>query len=146
MGIHALPFWNMVVTYRIPLSTIELDETSSIGLHIRKKRLERKLRQEDVAQILDITTDCVTYWENGRSKPQIQFAPKIIKFLGYNPYVMEPETLGGQVKNYRLLHGLSHRKMGGIVGVDGATISTWETGKFMPDGTNLKRLEEILSE
>ena len=46
----------------------------------------------------------------------------------------------------RLLHGLSHKKMGGIVGVDGATISTWETGKFMPDGANLNRLNAIPSE
>ena len=85
------------------------------------------------------------YWETDFAKPQIQYAPKIIKFLGYNPYVMETETLGGKVKNYRVLNGLSHKKMGGIVGVDGATISTWETGKFNPEGANLNRLKEILS-
>ena len=144
--IHALPFWNMTVTYRIPLNSIELNETSSIGLHIKKKRLDLKLRQKDVALMVGVTEECIMYWETDFAKPQIQHAPKIIKFLGYNPYVMETETLGGKVKNHRLLHGLSHKKMGGIVGVDGATISTWETGKFTPDGANLTRLKEILSE
>ena len=133
------------MTFQIPLITIQLDENAPIGLHIKKKRLELKLRQEDVAGILEVSTDCMTYWENDRSKPQIQYAPKIIKFLGYNPFLFEMDTLGGRIKYYRLLHGLSHKKMGGIVGVDGATISTWETGKFVPDGTNFKRLKELLS-
>ena len=145
MDIRALPFWNMTETYRIPLKTIALGETSSIGLHIKKKRLELKLRQKDVALLVGVTEECIMYWETDFAKPQIQHAPKIIKFLGYNPYVMETETLGGKVKNYRLLHGLSHKKMGGIVGVDGATISTWETGKFKPEGANLNRLNELLS-
>ena len=135
----------MTVTYRIPLKSIALDETSSIGLHIKKKRLDLKLRQKDVALMVGVTEECIMYWETDFAKPQIQYAPKIIKFLGYNPYVMETETLGGKVKNYRVVHGLSHKKMGGIVGVDGATISTWETGKFKPEGANLNRLNELLS-
>jgi DNA-binding XRE family transcriptional regulator len=134
----------MVVTYRIPLKTIQLDETSSIGLHIKKKRLELKLRQKDVALLVGVTEESIMFWETGFAQPQIQHAPKVIKFLGYNPYVIETETLGGKVKNYRLVHGLSHKKMGAIVGVDGATISTWETGKFRPDGVNLNRLNELL--
>lgn len=136
----------MPVIFQKPLKTIQLDENSPVGLHIRKRRTELKLRQVDAAKIIGVCSDALRYWENNLSEPQIQHAPKIIQFLGYNPYVLEPETLGGKVKNYRLLHGLSHRKMGGVVGVDGATISTWETGKFTPDGVNLKRLEEILSE
>lgn len=122
-----------------------MNESSSIGMHIKKKRLELKLRQVDVAYILNTTEDSVRFWETDRAKPQINLAPGIIKFLGYNPYPVETNTMGGRIKNYRILHGLSHKKMGQIIGVDAATISTWETGKFKPDDANLKRLKEILS-
>ena len=113
----ALPFWNMVAKYRIPLKIITLNESSSIGMHIKKKRLELKLRQVDVASILNTTEDSVRFWETDRAKPQINFAPGIIKFLAYNPYPVEPNTMGGRIKHYRILHGLSHKKMGRIIGV-----------------------------
>jgi DNA-binding XRE family transcriptional regulator len=135
----------MTVTYRIGLKPIQLEENSSLGLHIKKKRLDLRLRQKDVALLVGVTEECIMYWETGFAQPQIQYAPKIIEFLGYNPYGVETESLGGKVKNYRLLHGLSHKKMGRIVGVDGATISTWETAKHEPQGTNLTRLNELLS-
>ncbi len=145
MDIRALPFWNMTVTYRIPLKSIALDETSPIGLHIKKKRLDLKLLQKAVALMVGVTEESIMHWETGRYPPQLQFYPGIIKFLGYNPYMMETGTLGGKIKNYRVLNGLSHKKMGKLVGVDGATISTWETGKHEPQGPNLTRLNELLN-
>jgi DNA-binding XRE family transcriptional regulator len=135
----------MAVTYRIPLTTIELTETSSIGLHIKKKRLDHKLLQKDVALMVGVTEESIMHWETGRYPPQLQFYPGIIKFLGYNPFAVETETLAQKIKNYRFLNGVSHRKMGKLVGVDGATISTWETGKHEPQGANLIRLNELLS-
>ena len=135
----------MVVTYRIPLTTIELNEASSIGLHIKKKRLELKLLQKDVALMVGVTEESIMHWETGRYPPQLQFYPGIINLLGYNPFVVDAKKLGGRIKNYRIEHGLSHKKMGKIVGVDGATISTWETGRHEPQGANLIRLNELLS-
>ena len=70
--------------------------------------------------------------------------PKIIEFLGYNPVTYENVTIGGRIKHYRITSGLSHKKMGQIIGVDAATISTWETGKFKPGKENLKLLNEII--
>jgi DNA-binding XRE family transcriptional regulator len=135
----------MTVTYRIPLKSIALDEASSIGLHIKKKRLDLKLLQKDVALMVGVTEESIMHWETNRYPPQLQFYPGIIKFLEYNPFAVETETLGGKVKNYRFLNGISHKKMGKLVGVDGATISTWETGKHEPQGANLTRLSELLS-
>ena len=115
------------------------------GIPFKKKRLELKLRQVDVARLLNTTEDSVRFWETDRSKPQINLAPRIIKFLGYNPYLVGTNAMGGRIKHYRILHGLSHKKMGQIIGVDAATISTWETGKLKPNDVNLKRLQEILT-
>jgi DNA-binding XRE family transcriptional regulator len=127
------------------LKTIKLDESSPIGLHIRKRRLALNLTQKAVALKINVSTDCVTFWENGRAKPQIQHMPKIIEFLGYNPVTYENLTIGGRIKNYRIQHGLSHKKMGKMLEVDGATICTWEIGKFIPKGRNLTRLNALLN-
>jgi DNA-binding XRE family transcriptional regulator len=127
------------------LKTITLDEAASIGLHIKKKRLDLKLLQKDVALMVAVTEESIMHWETGRYPPQLQFYPGIIKFLGYNPFAVDAKKLGGRIKNYRIEHGLSHKKMGKVVGVDGATISTWETGRHEPQGANLTRLNELLS-
>lgn len=52
-------------------------------MYIKKKRLELKLRQIDVALLLNTTEDSVRYWETNRAKPQINIAPEIIKALCY---------------------------------------------------------------
>jgi len=51
--------------------------------------------QSDVAKIFGVSTDCVTYWENNRSAPQIIFYPKIMEFLGYSPLDFDKITLSG---------------------------------------------------
>ena len=60
--------------------------------------MDLKLFQSDVAKIFDVSTDCVTYWENNRSTPQIIFYPKIIEFLGYSPLDFDETTLSGRIK------------------------------------------------
>jgi len=140
----ALPFLQVPVTSRITPKTIDLEADAHLGLHIRKKRLELKLRQVDVANQIGISEDCVTFWENGRSKPQIQHMPKIIAFLGYNPVTYENVTIGGQIKNYRITNGLSHKKLGKILGVDASTIGSWENSKFIHDQRTLIRLNKLI--
>lgn len=94
---------------------------------------------------MGVSEACITLWENGNTTPQIKYSPKIIEFLGFNPYVVAGKSLGARVKNYRLLHGLSHKKLGAILGMDGGTISRWETGVFIPDSKTQTRLEKLLS-
>jgi DNA-binding XRE family transcriptional regulator len=134
----------MPVSFKKPLIMSKIGKDSPIGLQIKKRRIELKLLQKDVAKILKVSTDCITYWENRRSIPQIQYAPRIIQFLGYNPYPFEIETLGGRIKYYRLLHGLSHKKLGEILYVDASTIGAWETNNFTPSSLSLLRLSTLL--
>ncbi|MGV3598251.1 MAG: helix-turn-helix domain-containing protein [Bacteroidota bacterium] len=47
--------------------------------------MDRNLMQKDVAKLIGVSEDCITYWENGRSNPQIRFTQNIIMFLGYIP-------------------------------------------------------------
>ena len=120
-----------------------IENPQVIGEHIKNRRLQLKLTQADVAKVFDICEDSMTGWENGRSKPQIQFCPKIISFLGYNPFPVDTSTLGGRIENYRILNGLSHNKLGKKIGVDASTISAWEEEKHKPTSKMKKILEEL---
>ncbi len=104
--------------------------------------MDRSLLQKEVAKIVGVSEDCITYWENGRSEPQIQFMPYIIEFLGYMPIELNTSTLGGKIKAYRIKHGLSHKRMGKILGVDGSTIGVWETKNTV--GHNKKVLVDTI--
>jgi transcriptional regulator with XRE-family HTH domain len=139
-----LPFLQVPVTTLIPLKFIELGEDAPVGLHVRKKRTELRLLQKDVANIVGVSEDCITFWENGRSVPQIQFMPKVVQFLGYNPLEVENLTLSGRIRNYRMKHGLSHKNLSEILGIDSSRISAWENGKSKPDKETLKAIERLL--
>lgn len=117
----------------------------TIGEHLRKKRLEQGLLQEDVAKLIGVTTDCITNWENNRGIPQVQFMPAIVKFIGFVPLEIDDGTLCGQILLYRNMHGLSHKKLGKIIGVDASTIGSWENELSIPHGKNLKKLNDLLS-
>ncbi len=101
----------------------------SIGDHIRKKRMDLKLLQKDVAIILNVSEDCVTYWENNRNKPQIKYYPHIIKFLGYCPFRLDLSTFNGKISAYRLLNGLSQKSCAKIMNIDPKTLIQLENGK-----------------
>ena len=123
-----------------------LDNPLVISDHLKKRRLQLRLLQADVAKIFDVCEDSITGWENGRSVPQIQYYPKLIVFLGYNPFPVETETLGGRIKKYRIEQGLSHKKLGEKVGVDASTVSAWEEGKHKPTSKMTKILEKIINQ
>ncbi|MGV3598244.1 MAG: helix-turn-helix domain-containing protein [Bacteroidota bacterium] len=116
-----------------------------VGEHIRKVRMDRKLLQKEVAKLIGVSEDCITYWENGRSEPQIQFMPKIIEFLGYMPVEVDTSTFEGKLKMYRMRHGLSHKKLGKLLGVDASTVGAWENNFSRPQERTQKLLIKIIN-
>jgi DNA-binding XRE family transcriptional regulator len=117
---------------------------TSIGDHLRKKRMEMKLFQKEVAVICGVTEDSITNWEKNRSIPQIKFFPSIISFLGYIPFVVDLTTFSGKLIAYRKTNGLSQNQLGKLLGVDGATVCSWELGENQPHGTMILKLNAIL--
>ena len=116
----------------------------TVGEHMRKKRMELKLLQSDLAKILGVSPECVTYWENNRSKPQIQHFPAIHLFLGYSLVKFNEEKFEGRLKAYRWQNGLSYKRLGGMLGVNASTVASWEKGESVPSANNLKELESLL--
>lgn len=105
------------------------DNPKTIGDHIRKKRLDLKLLQKDVAKIFNVSEDCITYWENNRSKPLTYYYPDVIRFLGYCPFVLDLNTFKGRILAYRYLNGLSRKHFAKMMGVDPQTVVGWENGR-----------------
>lgn len=128
-----------------PLEIKYIDNPITIGQKLKNRRLELCLLQQEVAKIFNITEDCVTNWENDRYKPQIRYASKVIKFLGYNPYCQTQNSFGGRVKEYRQQHGLSHKKMGLLLEVHASTIGSWENNEHLPQPKIQKKLNKLLN-
>ena len=123
----------MAVRIERPSISPKIDPNSHVGLHLKKRRLELGLSQPEVGRIIGTVADAITTWELGRHPPKIMYAPKIIKFLGYNPYPKhETETFGGKVKLCRLLLGFSHRKMAKVLNAHLGTIAHWERNTTVP--------------
>ncbi len=83
----------------------------ALGDHIRKRRLDLKLLQKDVGKLLGADKATVWNWENGYSDPQLRFIPRLIDFLGYDPFVPLSESIGARLLKYRKRHGLSQKEL-----------------------------------
>jgi len=49
---------------------VYLPFVTAIGEKIRNRRIELKLLQKDVAKIIGVSEDTITFWENNRATPQ----------------------------------------------------------------------------
>lgn len=136
------PKWESAVgkPLRVSLSA----EPATIGEHIRKRRAVLRLTQSAVAELLAVSEDCVTNWENERSKPQVRFLPSIFRFLGYIPHEPIGEGLASRIGCYRIRHGLSLESLARAIGVDPTTLGSWEKGRTSPKKHNLALIIRVI--
>jgi DNA-binding XRE family transcriptional regulator len=85
-GIPALPFSKVERSLNKSLKHPELEEIKTFGDHIRKMRTEMNMFQKQLANLIGVSEDTITNWENNRAQPHIRNYPKIIEFLGYFPF------------------------------------------------------------
>jgi DNA-binding XRE family transcriptional regulator len=143
-GMVALPMYHIVLKAQKPSYSQYPVSLTTIGDHLRKKRLDLNLFQKDVAKLIGVERDCIYNWENDVSKPQIHFIPKIIEFLGYMPFDVKVETLGDRIIEYRKKHGLTQRKLAQILTVNKSTVRDWERNMHKPNKKLLERITKIL--
>ena len=62
-------------------------------------------------------------------KPALAQIPKIIEFLGRDPFEKETEKLGAEIRDYRRVHGISQKWLAEQLGVDQTTLAGWERGE-----------------
>jgi transcriptional regulator with XRE-family HTH domain len=58
---------------------------TTLGDHLRKARLDRGLRQDEVARELGVGYQTVSNWERNYSRVGPRLLPKVVAFLGYDP-------------------------------------------------------------
>jgi transcriptional regulator with XRE-family HTH domain len=104
---------------------------STLGEHLRKRRMELGLYQQEVAVKLGVTVDAAASWEKDRKHPKLRHWPKIIAFLGYDPNP-PPTTLGEQLRaRYRAM-GLPRKDAARRLGLDEGTLQRYEEGTWRP--------------
>ena len=64
----------------------------TLGKRIAALRKQKDLRQDDIAQLLDISPQAVSKWENDQTCPDIGLLPKLAQILG----VTTDELLSGK--------------------------------------------------
>jgi transcriptional regulator with XRE-family HTH domain len=143
-------FLDTVFEQTFPIPTVLLAPTcpvqpSSVGEHLRKKRLDISLSQADVAKRLRVNEASVWNWENNRSCPSIRLMPRVIDFLGYVPDDSKPESLGQRIIAFRRLRGLTQKELARRLDVDPSTLARWERNERCPSKGLLERLRRLMA-
>jgi transcriptional regulator with XRE-family HTH domain len=72
--------------------------------------------------------------------------PGIIKAIGYLPIVIDTSTLGGRIRYYRYLNGISQEELAKRFGLNETTVFHYEKGAHRPLAKTLKRLEALITD
>jgi len=141
----ALPFCHVRLTGQRPLPDAYPTRMSTLGDHLRKRRLDLGLLQREVAERLGVTATTVCNWENARSTPTLRVRPRVIAFLGYDPEESPAGTVGERILAFRRRRGISRRELARRSGVDPSTVARWEREGRRPSKPLLARLESFLA-
>jgi DNA-binding transcriptional regulator YiaG len=115
------------------------------------------LRQDQLAEILDVATPTISLWETGTTKPRSENVARIVtlrqmnksevdEILGRRPEEPDiPAPEGEEIKDLRERLNLSQSELAELLGVSGGTVAHWETDRSAPGSANRKALEELHS-
>lgn len=147
MDMVALPFCQIVLKAKKPLSPAYPKSLNTIGNHIRKRRLDLKLTQKQVAEKIGVSETSLMTWERNQHSPNLRFIPKIIEFLGYLPanYNKKPETIKEKILHYRQIAGLNQKQLAKLITIDPETLSNWERDIRQPTGKPLEKLNKFFN-
>ena len=138
-----MPFCHSEIRFPKPKPTAYPRTISTLGDHIRKRRLDLNLLQKQVADEIGVHEMTITLWEVNATVPEVRYMPAIIQFLGYKP-LPAASSLPERLVTARRALGLSQRKMAEKLGVDPATLMGWEAGRHRPTGKSLDLIGRVL--
>ena len=102
------------------------------------------LRQADVARTIGVWTSTINYWENNHFNPEVRYVPKVVAFLGYDPFGPPPASFSLQLKAARIAAGRTRRQLAARLMVHPGTMAEWERGETRPLKPSRKRLLALL--
>jgi len=80
------------ISLKAPKSRDSDFDLQSLGGHLKRCRVSRKLTQKEAARQIGIKLDALLNAELGHTEPRIESIPLIVRFLGYCPFPA-PESL-----------------------------------------------------
>ncbi len=134
-----LPIFRVAI--RAPLRCLGLHEKKTKGYpvapkslaeHLRRRRLDLGLTQEQAGARFGISFTAYNGWEGSRVSPGIGKWPLIFDFLGYDPSPPRCDTFAAAVSALRRRLGLDKHHFAKRVGVDVKSVRNWESGKTTP--------------
>jgi transcriptional regulator with XRE-family HTH domain len=135
----------LVLQARKPIHREEYpDICRTWGEWIKTRRIDLKLSKAELSLKLNVSDITIYLWEKNKVQPSLAQIPKIISFLGRDPFEKNAEDLAEKIKEYRRIHGLSQKKLAEQTGVDQSTLQGWERGEHQPTGTRLEKMKSIL--
>ena len=81
-----------------------------------------KLTKRQLSLKLNVSDITIYLWEKKKVQPSLAQIPKIIEFLGRDPFEAEAGSLAEKLKNYRRVQGLSQKKFAEQLKVDFTTL------------------------
>ena len=95
--------------------------------------------------MVDETT--VSNWERGYTPPPLRYMPKALKFLGHDPALSKPETLGEKLLKYRRKRGITQKELAWRIGIDPTALSSFERSREKRHFRSvLQKLDRYLAE
>ena len=101
-----MPFCHAELRAAKPKPSCYPKKISTLGDHIRSRRLDLDLFQSDVAEQIGVDTTTICNWESNASIPAIRYIPAVRQFLGYDPFP-PAQTLAERLVTARKGLGLS---------------------------------------
>ena len=127
-------------------------EPTTLGQHLKKKRFMAGLRQAQIACQLGVSCRTLSLWECDRIYPAWAFQPRLIAYLGYDPFAETgrpdaksnetqgvaflsrdtPESVGQKIRHFRLKSRKTRKQFAKELGVSIKTLWGWETNRWEP--------------
>lgn len=134
---------------------------TTIGGHLRRRRLQLKIFQSEAARRLHVSTVTLSRWECDKVYPTWKHYRSLIEYLGYDPFpscglkdpygneppfvaILCPETLGQHLRRRRLELKLTLTECASRLAVDRKTARAWEQGRHLPCREHQKVLIRFL--
>ncbi len=141
-----LPFCHLTLTAPMPPPRGYPPGPKTLGDHLRKVRLDRGLRHDEVARELGVSKATLFNWEGNHTRVQTRFMPQVVAFLGYDPRE-EAGQIGDRIRMLRERQGLSQVALAAKLGLNPSTVVAWERGRVRLAFPKVrKRFEEFLAE
>jgi transcriptional regulator with XRE-family HTH domain len=140
----ALPFCNITLRTAKPLPRTYPREPKTLGEHLKKRMIDLGVSRKGCAKQLGVSPATVTNWRTDTVSPAPQFIPRIIGFLGYNPFHVDGESLGERIVILRKTLGMTTQDLARRLGVDPGTVARWEKGNSLPSEKHVDLLDSLL--